>query len=413
MPSSARALRWAWPPVTLAAAAVSAVAYFQVFQAPDLVDIPAFTVIFTSRGISKEILIWTLLVLPTSMAFAASLWLFLGTKGQTFPLLFGWGVVGLYMYTGGVTIGLREVSGWAGWTGVLEVFCLAGAVIVLVLFPNGKWIPSWSRWACIGAVGIVITVGDDLLNLRRLLVDPESIEAGARPGALIAGIVALAVPLISQAVRYRWHATTTEQQQTKWIMFGAGLMLVPASIAVVLSVVASRDHPALGWLVAVTAFAGFVVPIAAAIAITKYRLYDLNHLVSRTVSYTVVGGLVSLTFVLGVAIVQALLPDAGSLAVAASTMASVAAFSPLRKLVQQKVDRRFNRARFDGEQESAAFASRLRASGDLDSVKRGLFDVLGKTVEPSTVAIWISGRASPSAASTDTPHRAEKADIRR
>ena len=74
------------------------------------------------------------------------------------------------MYTGGVTIGLREVAGWAGWTGVLEVLCLAGAIIVLVLFPNGKWIPSWSRWACIGAVGIVIAVGDDLLNLRRLLV---------------------------------------------------------------------------------------------------------------------------------------------------------------------------------------------------------------------------------------------------
>ena len=180
-------------------------------------------------------------------------------------------------------------------------------------------------------------------------------------------------------------------------------MLVPASIAVVLAVVSSRDHPALGWLVAVTAFAGFVVPIASAIAITKYRLYDLNHLVSRTVSYTVVGGLVTLTFVLGVVIVQALLPEAGSLAVAASTMASVAVFSPLRKLVQQKVDRRFNRARFDGEQESAAFASRLRASGDLDSVTRGLLDVLGKTVQPATVAIWTNERVGLSGLPPDTP----------
>jgi hypothetical protein len=346
------------------------------------------------------------------MAFAASVWLFLGTKGQTFPLLFGWGLVGLYMYTGGVTIALREVEGWAGWIGVLEVLCLSGAIIVLVLFPNGKWIPSWSRWACIGAVGIVIAVGDGLLNLRRLLVDPGSIEAGARPGALVAGTVALAVPLISQAVRYRRHATTTERQQTKWIMFGAGLMLVPASVAVVLAVVSSRDHPALGWLVAVAAFAGFVVPIASAIAITKYRLYDLSHLVSRTVSYAVVGGLVTLTFVLGVVVVQALLPDAGSLAVAASTMASVAAFSSLRKLVQKRVDRRFNRARFDGDQESVAFARRLRASGDLDSVTSGLLDVLGRTVQPATVAIWTSERTRPSGWSRDTPHREVRADIR-
>jgi hypothetical protein len=374
--------------VTVAAAAATAVAYLEVFRAPDVVDIPAFTVLFTSRGISKELLIWTLLVLPTSMAFAASVWLFLGTKGQTFPLLFGWGLVGLYMYTGGVTIGLRQVPGLARWAGLLELLCLAGAVIVLVLFPNGKWMPSWSRWACIGAVGILIAVGDRLLDLRRLLVDPESIEAGARPGALIAGTVALAVPLISQAVRYRWHATTMERQQTRWIMFGAGLMLVPASIAVVLAVVSSREHPALGWLVAVAAFAGFVVPVASAIAITKYRLYDLNHLVSRTVSYTVVGGLVTLTFVCGVVVVQALLPEAGSLAVAASTMASVVAFSPLRRLVQQRVDRRFNRARFDAEQESAAFATRLGASGDLDAVTSDLLHVLGKTVQPATIALW-------------------------
>jgi hypothetical protein len=374
--------------VTAAAAAATAVAYLEVFRAPDVVDIPAFTVLFTSRGISKELLIWTLLVLPTSMAFAASVWLFLGTKGQTFPLLFGWGLVGLYMYTGGVTIGLRQVPGLARWAGLLELLCLAGAVIVLVLFPNGKWMPSWSRWACIGAVGILIAVGDRLLDLRRLLVDPESIEAGARPGALIAGTVALAVPLISQAVRYRWHATTMERQQTRWIMFGAGLMLVPASIAVVLAVVSSREHPALGWLVAVAAFAGFVVPVASAIAITKYRLYDLNHLVSRTVSYTVVGGLVTLTFVCGVVVVQALLPEAGSLAVAASTMASVVAFSPLRRLVQQRVDRRFNRTRFDAEQESAAFATRLGASGDLDAVTSDLLHVLGKTVQPATIALW-------------------------
>ncbi len=133
-------------------------------------------------------------------------------------------------------------------------------------------------------------------------------------------MAALASPLIAQAIRYRWHATTTERQQTRWIMLGAGLMLVPASTAVVLAVVFTRDHPAVGWLVG-SAFAGFVIPISSAIAITKYRLYDLNHLVSRTVSYTVVIGLVTLTFVLGVVAVQALLPEAGSLAVAASTMA--------------------------------------------------------------------------------------------
>lgn len=396
----------------LAAVVASIVGFLRVLRTPDLVDIPSFTVIFTSRGISKDLLIWTLLILPTSLAVAASVWLYLGTRGQAFPLFFGWGLVGLYMYTGGVTMGLRETPGWAPWAEAIEVLCLAGAVTTLHLFPNGRWVPSWSRWAGLGAIGVLVAVPDVGLNLRGLLVDPDSIDAGARPGALFAGTAALVFPLLAQAIRYRRHATTTERQQTKWIMFGAGLMLVPASIAVGISIVFSRDHPALGWLVAMTAFAGFVIPIASAIAITKYRLYDLNHLVSRTVSYTLVGGLVTLTFALGVVAVQALLPEAGSLAVAASTMASVAVFSPLRKLVQQRVDRRFNRARFDGEQESAAFASRLRASGDFDTLTSGLLDVLSKTVQPATVAIWTNEGSNPTGWLRDTPRRGERADIR-
>lgn len=85
---------------------------------------------------------------------------------------------------------------------------------------------------------------------------------------------------------------------------------------------------------------------------------------------------------------QALLPEAGSLAVAASTMAPAAAFNPLRRRVQQRVERRFNRARFDGERETAAFAERLRSTGEFDVLKSGLLDVLANTVQPATVAIW-------------------------
>lgn len=345
---SIKLLRWAWPPVMLSLAVVSTVGFFAILRTPDLVDIPSFTTIFTSRGLSKELLIWTLLILPTLLALAASVWLFLGAREQAFPLFLGFGLVGLYMYTGGVSLGLRATPGWAGSANVVDVVSLASAVVALLLFPNGRWVPAWSRWACLVYIGVLVAIPEIGINLRRMLVDPDSVDADVRLSALIGGIAVVALPVMAQAIRYRRHATETERQQTKWIMFGAGLMVVPASIAVVLAVVFSRSHPAVGWLVAVTAFSGFVIPIAAAIAITKYRLYDLNHFVSRTVSYTVVAGLVTVTFVLGVAAVQALLPAAGSLAVAASTMASVTVFSPLRRRVQQRVERRFNRARFDG-----------------------------------------------------------------
>lgn len=172
-----------WPPVTPGGGSGQHGRLSEGSSNPDLVDIPAFTVIFTSRGISKEFLIWTLLILPTSLAFAASVWLFLGTRGQTFPLFLGLGLVGLYMYTGGVTMGLRVTPGWTGWTEANEVLCLAGAVTTLLLFPNGKWVPSWTRWACIGAIGVLIAVPDVGLNLKRL-VNPDSVVADDRPGAL-------------------------------------------------------------------------------------------------------------------------------------------------------------------------------------------------------------------------------------
>lgn len=126
-----------------------------------------------------------------------------------------------------------------------------------------------------------------------------------------------------------------------------------------------------------------------------------------------VAGLVTVTFVLGVAAVQALLPAAGSLAVAASTMASVTVFSPLRRRVQQRVERRFNRARFDGQQETAAFASRLQSSGDLGALTSGLLEVIVKTVQPTPLAIWTNERvgSGPSEWSIGTPRLAERGGI--
>lgn len=410
-PSAVKLLPWAWPPAILAAGFFSTVGFRAVLETPDLVDIPSFTTIFTSMGLSRELLIWGLLIFPAFLAVAASIWLFLGAKGQAFPLLFGLGLVGLYMYTGGVSLGLRATSEWAGWADVIEVVTLSTALIALLLFPNGKWIPAWSRWACLLCIGLLVAVPEISSNLRRMLVNPDSIAPELRVSALIGGIAVVALPVVAQVLRYARYSTETERQQTKWIMFGVGLMVVPASIAVVLAVLFSRNHPAVGWLVAVTAFSGFVIPVAAAIAITKYRLYDLSHFISRTVSYTVVVGLVTLTFVLGVAAVQALLPEAGSLAVAASTMASVAVFSPLRRRVQHRVERRFNRERYDSERETAAFATRLRSSSDLDVVTRGLLDVLGKTVQPATVAIWTNENIGLSGLPTDTPRPGVKGGI--
>lgn len=171
----------------LSLAVVSTVGFFAILRTPDLVDIPSFTTIFTSRGLSKELLIWTLLILPTLLALAASVWLFLGAREQAFPLFLGFGLVGLYMYTGGVSLGLRATPGWAGSANVVDVVSLASAVVALLLFPNGRWVPAWSRWACLVYIGVLVAIPEIGINLRRMLVDPDSVDADVRLSALIGG----------------------------------------------------------------------------------------------------------------------------------------------------------------------------------------------------------------------------------
>ena len=143
------------------------------------------------------------------------------------------------------------------------------------------------------------------------------------------------------------------------------------------------------------AFVGVVaLPLGLGFGILEYRLYEIDRLISRTVSYAILTALLAGTFVGLVALTTDLLPFSSSVGVAASTLAAAALFNPLRKRVQRVVDRRFNRARYDAEETVAAFAASLRDAVDLDSIQNELLHVVHQAVEPSQVTIWVR-RAEP------------------
>ena len=133
------------------------------------------------------------------------------------------------------------------------------------------------------------------------------------------------------------------------------------------------------------------VPAAIGVAVLRYRLYDIDRLVSRTVSYTAIIALLAVIYTGTIYLVQNLVGAETELAVAGSTLAAAAAFSPLRRRVLASVDRRFNRARFDAETEASAFAERLHKALDLSTVIGDLDTVLAHTVKPATSTIWIRG----------------------
>jgi hypothetical protein len=152
------------------------------------------------------------------------------------------------------------------------------------------------------------------------------------------------------------------------------------------------------WLIGMLVFSLPLVGIAAlpvsmGIAILKYRLYDIDRIISRTLAYAIVTGLLVGAYAGLVLLTTRVLAFSGTIAVATSTLAAAALFNPVRLRVQRRVDRRFNRARYDADQTVAAFAAQLKEAVDLDSVRADLASVVQQTLEPAHISVWVRRRS--------------------
>jgi hypothetical protein len=198
----------------------------------------------------------------------------------------------------------------------------------------------------------------------------------------------------SAAFIRRRGANAELRHQLAWLGY-AGLMT--AMWAVVLLIYLPVTNGANGWLGTLTwAFLVLTpvvgIPLACAVAVLKYRLYDIDRIISRTLAYAIVTGLLVGVYAGLVLLATEVLRFRTPVAVAAATLAAAALFNPLRQRVQRAVDRRFNRARYDADQTVAAFAARLKDAVDLDSVRDDLAGVVYQALEPAHVSVWISQR---------------------
>lgn len=274
----------------------------------------------------------------------------------------------------------------------------------LLLFPDGA-VPS-RRWRAtlrlyvIGAALVVVsqcTAATMIARVRDLQVgangqpvDPHLTSGFAT--FLSSGVgVLLLLPLLMSwvvhlAVTFRRSAGVL-RQQFKWATLGALLVVISLAVSAPLGNDNSPIAQALSSLCNVL-FGAF--PLAMGFGILRYRLYDIDRLISRTLSYTAVTGLLIGVYVGIVVLATDVLSFSSPVAVAASTLAAAALFSPVRKAAQRVIDRRFNRASYDAELTVAAFSARLREAVDLDTVRTDLLTVISRAVEPAHAAIWIS-----------------------
>jgi len=274
--------------------------------------------------------------------------------------------------------------------------------LTIFLFPDGR-LPS-PRWRRVVGGALTLAVADVIVQAQmvvyalthhrtqvdasgQLLLSNGAYAAfGAPVGFIFFAFWALTVGY--QAVSWR-RASGERRQQLSWLMAGGA-----AALASFLAAIAAGalPHGVRGAVADVLVCGIGALPAGMGVAILRYRLYEIDRIISRTLAYTIVTGLLVGVYAGLVLLATRVLSVSSPVAVAAATLAAAALFNPLRRRVQRAVDRRFNRARYDAERTVAAFAARLKDTVDLDSVRQDLAGVMHQALEPVHVSIWMSER---------------------
>jgi hypothetical protein len=281
---------------------------------------------------------------------------------------------------------------WLGWIFLLGIgLC----VFVALLFPTGhlpsrRWRPvAWAAGAGMAGWALGSTFAPTILSYSPSIRNPAGLTGPAGNifkiiglgGELLIPATGLAA-VLSLAFRYR-RAGTAERAQLKWLVY-AGALVVTAALA---------GAPAANNLQnALLSGSLALVPVAIGIAVLRYRLYDIDRIISRTLAYAIITGLLVGIYAGLVLLTTEVFRVHTPVAVAAATLAAAALFNPVRRRVQKAVDRRFNRARYDADQTVAAFAARLKDAVDLDAVQDDLASVVTTALEPGHVSVWMSER---------------------
>jgi hypothetical protein len=286
--------------------------------------------------------------------------------------------------------------------GRLELVLLG---LVFLLFPDGR--PPSSRWRWLlwvyVTVGMVWTVGALGLTVQAVTghnvrVDSSGnlvmlYHAAGSPAWWI-GVSETFFPLLvvcwllslgGQALSYR-RSAWERRQQLKWLMSGSAI----AGVSILIAVLLGSRSEVVRFLGDIAVAGTLAIPLSMGVAILKYRLFDIDRIISRTLAYAIVTGLLVGVYAGLVLLATQVIAVKSPVAVAASTLAVAALFTPVHRRVQRVVDRRFNRARYDAEQIVAAFAARLHDAVDLDGVLDDLAGAVQQALEPASISLWVS-----------------------
>jgi hypothetical protein len=320
------------------------------------------------------------------LCFAVSAMIFWRRSDDWMALLVALAVVATVTLNGNDVYGSH--SAWGVLTNVVAILGSGLYVLVLALFPDGRFVPRWTRWLllCLALPGMVVLFFPDALfgwTVYNLVWRAE-----------------LLLLFIAQVYRSRTAASPLQRQQTKWLLYGGSV----AAIITVGLLVPTLLFPSLGQagsfyrLVITPAYLviSFTLPLCIGLAILRYRLYDIDLIIRRTLVYgtlTVLLALIYFGLVIALQSLVHLLTGTVSgqpLVIVASALAIAALFQPLRRRIQSMIDRRFYRRKYDAVKTLAAFSTTIRDEVDLSQLCAKLVVVVEETMQPAHVSLWLS-----------------------
>jgi hypothetical protein len=336
-------------------------------------------------------------------------WIFCAMAAALGLLSAAYGYADYALYATGDTLPGAELTAWlTNWLFMAPVFI--APCLLFLLFPDGRlasprWRPVVWAVAVVAAVAIFATaLGPGRLDAHPSVENPLGLGGPfgeiARVAKDLTGVLAIPVFLVSLAsvvVRLR-RSRGRERLQVKWVAYAAVLTATSFATSFLVGLLLSGQTAAdIFFLVGVAGFTG--IPVTAGIAILRYRLYEIDLLINRTLVYGSLTVMLVAVYAGSIVILQgflrALTGQESQLAIVASTLAVAALFTPLRRRVQSFIDRRFYRRKYDAAKTLESFSAKLRDETNLEALNRELVGVVRETMQPAHVTLWLRPDAAP------------------
>lgn len=287
----------------------------------------------------------------------------------------------------------------SGWWLIATALSSAGMISLFgffCLFPDGRLVPRWTRFALAGTL---------VWSLVGYLSPTDWPISQDNPSSwlFMAGVFGFFVAcLAAQVYRYQRVSSAIQRQQAKWVVFGIAVAILGFFVeqaAIITGTLPSPDPPAPGAMVARFATMAYVyldwllIPLSIAAAISRYRLFDIDRLINRTLVYAALTAALALVYAATIALTQhlfhAITGQGSDLAIVASTLAIAALFQPLQRRIQTFIDRRFYRRKYDAARILAAFATTARDTVEIEKLREQLEAVVDETMQPAHVSLWL------------------------